>query len=122
MSATREAPALRRQLGEARERIRQLEGELAGGFVPPEAWGLTRGETVILQLLVARPLVSMEAIRLMLWPRERAGDEVIYAHVVRLRRKLAPLGVAIESKRHVGYWLVDRERVLAMAGAREGAE
>lgn len=106
----------RRELDEALATIRQLKNAFAGEFVPPEAWGLCRSETIVLQALVNRPLVSKVALTALLWDDPALLDNppaIIQTHVCRLRRKIAPHGLSILTSRNLGYRLADRAAVKA---------
>lgn len=52
-----------------------------------------------------RAVVSREALARAGWPEGMPGRNVLDVHIVRLRRRLAPLGLAIRTVRSRGYLL-----------------
>ncbi|MCU1355443.1 MAG: helix-turn-helix protein [Acidimicrobiales bacterium] len=54
-----------------------------------------------------RAVVSREALARAGWPEGIPGRNVLDVHIVRLRRRLAPLGLAIRTVRSRGYLLED---------------
>ncbi len=54
-----------------------------------------------------RAVVSREAMARAGWPDGMPGRNVLDVHIVRLRRRLAPLGLAIRTVRSRGYLLED---------------
>src|SRR3954453_14663789 len=57
-----------------------------------------------------RAVVSREALARAGWPEGIPGRNVLDVHIVRLRRRLAPLGLAIRTVRSRGYLLEDGVR------------
>jgi DNA-binding response OmpR family regulator len=64
-----------------------------------------------------RAVVSREALARAGWPEGLPGRNVLDVHIVRLRRRLAPLGLAIRTVRSRGYLL---EPGMAEVEARTG--
>lgn len=92
------------------ERIAQMETALGQGWQPPVEWQLPRREAQIFGLLVARERVTKEMVMMVAYPDEPDQSEtVIESHVSKMRKRLRPFGVVIESERFLGYRLVNRE-------------
>jgi biotin operon repressor len=98
--------------------------------VVEESGGLShRGTTVFLSPVeeqVARALiehlghpVSAEELRACAWSDGGSGT-ALRVHISRLRRRLAPLGLAIKSVRRRGYLILDAEAVDATLAAAAG--
>ncbi|MCQ0986419.1 helix-turn-helix domain-containing protein [Jiella marina] len=96
----------------AREEVRALRRMLFADVVPPEEWGLCRQEIMVLQMLMRRELVPMEALVAALWldPPE-APEQSVFVHICRLRRKIRPHGGGISATRRVGYRLTGKDRL-----------
>ena len=62
-----------------------------------------------------RAVVSREALARAGWPEGIPGRNVLDVHIVRLRRRLAPLGLAIRTVRSRGYLLEDGAQEMAAA-------
>lgn len=110
--------ALRIRIEELEEENRQLREMLFGaGWEPPHELRLSRSEAVILQTLVNHERCSHELLRR---GTLRPGDEdnreyqIISVHIFKLRRKLKPYGIEIETLWGQGYCLsqTDRQRLL----------
>ncbi|HEX8771904.1 MAG TPA: winged helix-turn-helix domain-containing protein [Acidimicrobiales bacterium] len=64
-------------------------------------------EALLTRALLSRfgAVVSREALIRALWPGKTPGRNALDVHVLRLRRRLAPLGLAIKTVRSRGYLL-----------------
>jgi len=64
-------------------------------------------ERAVLEVLAARPgaVISRDTLRRVAWPGGRADDHTIGVTVARLRRRLGPLGDAVETSPRRGYRL-----------------
>ena len=64
-------------------------------------------ERAVLEVLAARPgaVISRDTLRRVAWPGGRADDHTIGVTVARLRRRLGPLGEAVETSPRRGYRL-----------------
>lgn len=60
-----------------------------------------------------RAVVSREALARAGWPDGIPGRNVLDVHIVRLRRRLAPLGLVIRTVRSRGYLLENQQEHLA---------
>ena len=65
-----------------------------------------------------RAVVSREALARAGWPEGIPGRNVLDVHIVRLRRRLIPLGLAIRTVRSRGYLLEDGAQEMAAPAAR----
>jgi hypothetical protein len=105
---------------------RELSFETDENRRGPRAWGLTRLEAWLMRQLAARPLVSHERLYSQ-WPdwtpsgMDGPGETNIKTMISRLRVKLARFGVAIETRRGVGYALPDARRGLVHQAMDTGA-
>lgn len=69
-------------------------------------------EARLADALVARfgAVVGRDTLRRSVWPGSSPGRNVLDVHVLRLRRRMAPLGLAIRTVRSRGYMLERMER------------
>lgn len=104
--------ALHERIAELREEVDFLRAENAylknlfddEARFPPK-WNLTRRESQLLQAM-ARGAMRKEAIVDAIW-REEQGPKIIDVFICKLRRKLAPHGIAIVTVWGVGYRIAD---------------
>jgi hypothetical protein len=96
-----------------RERIAQLEGILFDRHKSPPEWGLTKSEDRVFGVLLSREIATLEAIatalygdRLDDWP----GDEICRVFIHRMRSKLLPHDVVINTVWGRGYHLDARTK------------
>ena len=110
---------LRDENEELREQVRQMKAALVPPFLYPAEWRLTAAETIILSVLLARPIAPRRAIvtALRTRPIGRGGqvrpDDAdsmpsIDTLIWKLRQKLNPLGCQIEAVYGVG-WRLDQD-------------
>lgn len=75
----------------------------------PLSWGLTRTEAKILNLMAQRPLTTRDAIWTVLYGADPDGgpasDKIIDVLILKIRRKIEPLGYQIETQWGHGYRL-----------------
>ena len=110
-------------MDELREENRQLREALKPEtFVVYPALNLSRSEAMLLAMLRdARTVLSKERMRIRLdaaWRRDRPGTvKGIDVHICRLRKKLRPFGVEIDSVWGVGLSMTaeSKTRLLALA-------
>lgn len=99
-----------------RQQVRELKG---GGLSWPIEWGLSKSETVILRLLAARQIVSLEAMMATLYGHRAnpPNDNIIRQFIVNMREKLKPHGFEIMSRHGEGYEVppYDREQLRNIA-------
>jgi|CXWL01.1.fsa_nt_gi two-component system cell cycle response regulator CtrA len=114
MNPAREIAALREQLDEAEETIRQLRLVLRPPVVTPLEWRLTRAEVAVFGVLLNREVATaammITATRTAPASCENGDPAPKIAHVwvCRLRQKLARFGVRIDVVWGVGFTLADR--------------
>jgi DNA-binding response OmpR family regulator len=108
------------------ERIAALEAALGCGFVAPEAWRLTRHEAAVFGiLLAARGIAGTEAIMAGLYAGgefDEPNVKIVQVWVHKLRVKLEPHGLAIETAWGFGYRLSPETKALARAQIAAAAE
>lgn len=103
-----------------RERIRQLEELLVpDGTRVPKEWGLTTKEARVFSHLTTRELATkqtiMQALYFDLHSDEEPQVKIVDVFVCKLRKKLKPYDVQIETFWGQGYSLVDREKYVSLA-------
>lgn len=64
-------------------------------------------------------VVGRDTLRRRVWPGSSPGRNVLDVHVLRLRRRLAPLGLAIRTVRSRGYMLEPAGAAASVAGGSE---
>lgn len=108
-----------------RERVAALGQLLHGGFVPPLEWDLTVAEAGIIGVLMTRAIASKEAIMVLLYgDRANSADtKICDIFVCKIRRKLAPYGITIETAWGRGWWLAPetKARIRTWIASREVA-
>lgn len=103
-----------------RLRVQELEGLLLNADLPPSL-GLSRTAGRVLSLLLARTIVTKEAVMTALYSiavEDPPDDKIVAAFIFSLRRKLAPHGVAIHSKvgrGAPGYWITNEDKAKVRA-------
>lgn len=96
-----------------RERVRQLEAELADVEFVPVEWGLTASEATVLGVLVNRDVAGKDAILAGLYRdigKDVADEQIVDVYISKLRRKLNPYGVEIKTWHGRGWRLDERWR------------
>ena len=88
------------------DRIAILERAMGFEILPPIEWGLTVLEARLFGALLERELLTKDAAMAALY-RDRGDDEpemkIIDVFVCKLRKKLRPYGMTIETRWGVGY-------------------
>jgi two-component system, cell cycle response regulator CtrA len=107
-----ENEALRRANARQCDRIRALEAQIPPPVAVPAAWGLTRMEGRVLEILMRREEVSRDAIMDALYGNnpDPPFEKVIDVYVTKIRRKVAPFGVKVLSKWGFGYFISPEHR------------
>jgi DNA-binding response OmpR family regulator len=99
---------LRKENEELLERVAYLEGMLTPPPEPmPTKWGLTSAEAKIVARLMNRDFSSREQLHLAMSDRE-ASSNTVEVIICRIRAKLKPYDIKIDTHRGVGY-SIDRE-------------
>lgn len=106
--------AARREIAQLRERVRQLEEEIAPSLVSvPLEWRLTASEARVFAHLTTRTVATKTSIMAALYS-DRPDDDpelkIVDVYVCKIRRKVKPYGVKIATVWGQGYSLVDREK------------
>lgn len=106
-----------------RERVRQLEAVLTNGYERLPIGGLTCTEAAVLAVIAAADGGApkeriLEAIYAWRSDREVPQPKILDVYVCKMRRKLAPLGVEIETVWGWGYRLPS-ESLARLAALRE---
>lgn len=111
MSESETIAALRAEVETLREQLTQMRAALESAGAVPLA-GLTKSERLVLGVLARQPgqFISRERIWTVLYSGRAPGigDGAIPIFISRLRSKLGPLGVEIETMHGVGWRLCRR--------------
>ena len=107
-----------------RERVRQLESKLTVQCDMPLEFALTAHEHKILKMMVKRPgmvVTKEQFLTELYWDRAGADEpaiKIIDVFLCKIRKKLAPFGISIETVWGRGYYVTvaAAEAVLAMTG------
>lgn len=109
---------------EATERLRQIEEALKDDSRTPQVWGLTPTEAQILNILARRQIVTKAAIHAVLYgDRADIGpvEKIIDVLVCKIRPKVEPHGIIIETVWGHGYKLTPESRKKITDLQRAGA-
>lgn len=111
--------AARREIALLRERIRQLEEEIAPSTVSvPLEWRLTASEARLFAHLTTRDVATKASIMTALYS-DRPDDDpelkIVDVYVCKIRSKVKRFGVEIVTVWGRGYSLLDRERYVREA-------
>jgi two-component system, cell cycle response regulator CtrA len=102
-----------------RERVQQLEELLGLSFESPPILGLTQREGALFGLLLSREFLTKEAIMVGLYGLMPGADEVeiqiVDVFTCKLRKKLKPFGIAIETSWGRGYYMTAEAKAAAKA-------
>lgn len=114
-----------------RYRVEELEGllGLADDAIPPKLLGLTPTETRLLALLVKRETLSREFALVAMYDErpgcDRPDERIIDQFIMRVRRKLAPAGIAVQNRWGGSFFITadDKAKLAALiAEARGGLD
>lgn len=110
---------LERENGELRERIALLEEQLGIRFETPLCLNLTSQEARLFGILLKRDLVTKQIAMIALYGHKPDCDEaeikIVDVFVCKLRKKLAPFSIVIETQWGQGYFLGPRSKEIARA-------
>lgn len=111
---------LRDRIATLEERVRQLESILTPAWTVPVEWGLTSQEARVFAHLMTRDMATKESIMAALYS-DRADDQVepkiVDVFICKMRKKLRPYGILIETVWGQGYALADRHQFQNKAAA-----
>ncbi|MFD1328272.1 helix-turn-helix domain-containing protein [Mycoplana ramosa] len=117
-------PALERLRDEVdmlRERVRQLEAVLVpDGMQIPIEWKLTASEARVFSHIASRDMATKDSILLAMYSDRNdlpPEPKIVDVFVCKIRSKLKPFGVVIETVWGQGYRLLDRSRFCERAAA-----
>lgn len=108
---------LEQENDELRERVRMLE-ELTGvSWEAPPQFGFTKNEVTIFGLLLKQALVRRASMMMVLYPhtQDEAEIKIVDVWVCKMRRKLKPYGISIETQWGQGYFLTPESEAAAQA-------
>lgn len=118
-----EVTALRRENGDLRQRVRELEAQLKPRTTIKAPVHLTGKERLLLEALMREPersIVSRERLRAALYPGPRdhstGGFGIVDVFMMQLRAKLRSVGVVIETCRGQGFFAIEGESRKIVAG------
>ena len=117
--------ALIAERDELAERVRQLEAVLHDRDWIPAAWDLTETEATVLNVLVARQVADNESVRFALYGDRLDGGplgRIVHGWIHKLRAKLAPHGIVIETVWGVGHRLDTASRDVLVALKRAAVD
>ena len=103
---------------ELREKIIHLERSLGMDFLPPVEWRLTPSEARLFGALLKRDVLTKEALMATLYynlNKDEAEIKIVDVFVCKIRKKLAPFGIKIETRRGVGYELTSESKAIVRA-------
>lgn len=106
--------ALETENEELRERVRQLEEMLGMTFDAPLQLGLTGTETMVLGLLSKVEMATKEAMLSHLYsdrPNDVPELKIVDVFICKMRRKLQPFGITIDTVWGRGYALPKSAKV-----------
>lgn len=122
MDAVARIEGLEAENGRLRDRIAQLEEAMGLDFIAPLEWRLTRAETALFGVLLAREIATKEALLTGI-VRDPTGEapeiKIVDVFVCKARRKLRPFGIEIETLWGRGYRLSPEVKALARAQLAE---
>jgi two-component system, cell cycle response regulator CtrA len=103
---------MQEQLDQLRERVRQLEEALCPpSVVIPVEWRLTGSEARVFAHLTTKDLVTKDSLMAAMYS-DRADEEpekkIVDVFICKLRKKLKPFGIEIDTVWGQGYSLVHR--------------
>lgn len=116
--------ALEAENGRLRDRIAELEENFGLSIEMPVFLGLTGSEARIFGALLKRPAMTKDQIHSVLYALRPDGDgaemKIVDVFIHKLRRKLKPMDVTIETIWGQGYRILPdvRERALAAIAQR----
>lgn len=108
-----------------RARITLLERELGVSDAVPKALGLTKTETEMLALMIKRERVTRAGLMTALYGLLKAPPDakIFDVYVCRLRAKLKPFDIAIQTDWGVGWFIrsADKKRLAEMRALERSA-
>jgi two-component system cell cycle response regulator CtrA len=99
---------LERENDMLRERVRQLEEQLGFHCPAPIEFQLSRSEAAVFGVLLTRDVVTTETLMAALYrdcSRDEAEPEILKVFVHKVRKKMKPFGLTVETIWGTGYRL-----------------
>ena len=122
MDADHRMAALEEENASLRERVMALEAALMGEWTPPIEFGLTAQEGRVFGVLLKRQQASKDQIMAALYGNrlEEAEMKIVDVFICKIRKKLGPFGIVIETLWGRGYALEaeSRRRLVEEFGAQ----
>lgn len=119
--------ALEAQIERLEEQVAALESALGLDFLTPIEWRLTAQQTRLFGVLMARELMTPAAAMAALM-KDRGADggpepKIIDVQVCKMRKRLGPIGIQIETRWGQGYFLAPetKQRVRSILGESEAS-
>lgn len=116
--------SIERENDELRERVAALEGQLGMLFDAPLVLELTGQEARIFGMLLRRDVLTKDAAMLGLYGHRNADEEaepkIIDVFICKMRKKLTPFGIAIETIWGRGYRMPAVSKAAAQALVAHG--
>lgn len=103
-----------------RERVAELERVLGITLDAPLEWGLTGQESRVMGALIARPLVTKDVAMAALYRdfgRDEPEPKIIDVFICKIRKKVRPFGIEIETVWGQGYRIPADQRAALASGA-----
>lgn len=104
---------LRDRIALLEERVRQLENALAPVWNAPVEWRLTSSESRVFSHLMTRDVATKDSIMAPLYSdqlKDEVEPKIVDVFVCKLRKKLRPFGIQINTVWGQGYGLADRSQ------------
>ena len=94
------------------DRVTLLEDALGMNYHAPPAWGLTPCEAAIFGVIMRVPMATFDRLMTAVYAHKSDPPDanVIKVHVHRIRRKIAPYGLTINTAKCVGYWIPEEQK------------
>lgn len=116
---------LTKENDELRERVTELETILGINFEAPPMFSLTGSEAKLFGFLIARDLLTKEAAMSLLYGLRPDGEgeiKIIDVFVCKMRKKLEPWDIKIETSWGKGYFIdpAEKKRIAELIESRKG--
>ncbi|GAB4071727.1 helix-turn-helix domain-containing protein [Ancylobacter sonchi] len=119
MDDSARAEALEAENERLRQRVDQLETALGTDFIVPVEWRLTVSEARCVGVLLKRDVATKDAIMAALYRadgREEADIKIADVFICKIRKKLKPFGIAIETRYGIGWEIPARREIVRLLG------
>lgn len=97
------------------ERVRQLEDELMPPLCLPIEWALTSTEARLFAHLTTREIATKQSLMVALYSDRydaNVDPKIVDVFICKIRKKLSPFGIRIETIWAQGYRLHDRQKFI----------